>query len=117
MREDIDCGITSYKCRTCHKSFPRAKDATYHEKNCQECMCTECDKTFANQLALKRHSKAIHQEKHKCQICDKLFAAQSSLKRHLNVHSGNQEKTFGCQHCNTKFTTKFSRIRHEKKCV
>ena len=99
------------------KSFPRAKDATDHEKNCQECMYMECGKTFSNKVALKRHSKAIHLERHKCKVCNKLFAAQSSLKRHLNVHAGNQEKKFGCEHCNAKFTTKFNTIRHVKKCM
>ena len=59
----------------------------------------ECGKTFSNKVALKRHSKAIHLERHKCKVCDKLFAAQSSLKWHLNVHAGNQEKKFGCEHC------------------
>ena len=72
---------------------------------------------LSNKVALKRHSKAIHLERHKCKVCNKLFAAQSSLKRHLNVHAYNQEKKFGCEHCNAKFTTKFNMIRHVKKCM
>lgn len=116
VKEDIDCRIVEYKCKKCQKSFPRAKDANYHQKHCEEAICTICSKTFLNRLALRRHM-AVHEEKYKCQTCLKSFAGQASLKRHIQVHSGTQEKEFACLFCKAKFTTKSNMIRHVKSCV
>lgn len=113
VKEDEDCGIAQYICKKCHKSFPRAKDASYHEKYCEEGMCNICSKKFLNRLALKRHM-AIHEGKYKCQTCQKSFSGQTSLKRHVKVHTGTQKKEFACRLCDAKFTTKSNMTRHVK---
>ena len=113
LREDIDCGIVTYKCRRCSASFTRAKDAAYHEKRCEECQCTTCCKVFSSKLSLARHMN-IHSAKYECETCHKTFATKHILVRHTKVHS--KDKDFTCHSCNAKFKTKFSQERHEKNC-
>jgi stress-induced morphogen len=113
MREDIDCGIAQHKCNKCKKSFPKAKDAAYHQKHCEQSTCNICSKDFSNRLALRRHM-AIHEEKYKCEVCQKSFAGQASLRRHLQVYNGTKEKGFACFCCDARLTTKSNLKRHSK---
>ena len=57
----MDCGIVGKMCKKCAKSFPRAKDAVYHEKHCGECAYSTCGKVFSNKLSLRSPSKT-HEE-------------------------------------------------------
>jgi len=111
MREEIDCGTCVYKCQKCTITFARAKDAIYHEKNCGHCICQTCDKTFPNQLALRKHLN-IHKETYKCEVCQKLFQTRYMLTRHQKVH--DKRKDFSCTCCNAKFSIKSNLNRHYK---
>jgi len=111
MREEIDCGTCVYKCQKCTITFARAKDAIYHEKNCGNCNCQTCDKTFPNQLALRKHLN-IHKETYKCEVCQKLFQTRYMLTRHQKVH--DKRKDFSCTCCNAKFSIKSNLNRHYK---
>ena len=116
MTEDRDCGIVENICKKCEKSFPRAKDAIYHEKHCGECACDTCGKVFSNKLSLRRHSQT-HEEKNKCESCNKAFSSRNSLKQHLKTHSSSREKNFTCRLCAANFTTMSNLKRHSKNCL
>ena len=111
MQEEIDCGTCVYKCKKCTISFARAKDAIYNEKNCGNCICQTCEKTFPNQVALRKHVN-IHKETYKCEVYQKLFQTRYMLTRHQKVH--DKRKDFSCTCCNANFSIKSNLNRHYK---
>jgi KRAB domain-containing zinc finger protein len=62
-----------------------------------------CNKTYANNIGLKRHIMLHTGERpYKCDSCEKSFIQKGTLKEHIRVHTG--EKPFKCLHCDKAFT-------------
>ena len=70
MREDIDCGLVEHKCGRCSKTFKRAKDVAYHERQCGDSQCKHCGKIFSCGEALKRHAQSHDPAQNKCDVCE-----------------------------------------------
>ena len=66
--------------------------------------CNICDKEFIQEINLRRHEKAVHNdEKVKCSLCDK-FVTESLLKLHLKQKHNSLPKTyFSCDICERRF--------------
>ena len=106
--------VLQLKCEKCKKVFTRSKDLRFHEKNCKECNCIVCGKTFKDTILLKKHVK-IHnpEDTRTCDICNKTFCSRQALGRHKeSVHSKNN--SFACNTCEKLFSTKGSLNRHNK---
>jgi uncharacterized Zn-finger protein len=114
MREDIDCGLVEHKCGRCSKTFKRAKDVAYHERQCGDSQCKHCGKIFSCGETLKQHAQSHDPAQNKCDVCDKTFGSKQSLERHESKHT--KIKQFACDKCNTRFTLQSNMHRHEKNC-
>uniref|UniRef100_A0A8C5WDE3 C2H2-type domain-containing protein n=1 Tax=Leptobrachium leishanense TaxID=445787 RepID=A0A8C5WDE3_9ANUR len=68
----------------------------------QPLSCSECEKQFTKQIALKKHQR-IHTGKKtfECSECGKIFTSPSKLATHKMVHTG--EKSFKCSECGKCF--------------
>uniref|UniRef100_A0A8C5QAB4 C2H2-type domain-containing protein n=1 Tax=Leptobrachium leishanense TaxID=445787 RepID=A0A8C5QAB4_9ANUR len=73
--------------------------------------CPECEKTFIDQIALKKHQR-IHTGKKlfKCSDCGKCFTTSSNLTKHVMIHTG--EKPFICFECGKCFNQASSLRAH-----
>ena len=85
--------------------------------------CSECEKTYKDEAALKRHIKNIHNDDvllHQCHQCPKSFSSSYKLNRHLNSCQGMVEKVKKepelCPYCFKKFIRKDCLLDHIK-CV
>uniref|UniRef100_A0A8C5QJ74 C2H2-type domain-containing protein n=1 Tax=Leptobrachium leishanense TaxID=445787 RepID=A0A8C5QJ74_9ANUR len=72
--------------------------------------CPECEKTFTDSIALKKHQRTHKQKKrYNCSVCGKCFKHASSFAAHKRIHTAHKmihqgEKTFKCTDCEECFT-------------
>ena len=71
---------------------------------------TDCDKEFATECALKRHSETHSEKTYSCTECNRCFSAENYLKKHMNIHSGNHM----CSECGKSFKHKRNLTIHER---
>ena len=50
-----------------------------------------------------------------CSYCHQLFTAKGTVATHIRVVHMN-EKNFACDFCGKKFSKRFNKTQHEKKC-
>lgn len=53
--------------------------------------------------------------KYSCSLCDKVYARSNGVKRHLKRDHCNNERPFGCPHCNLRFKIIDDCNRHKKR--
>lgn len=51
-----------------------------------------------------------------CQICHKKFSRMSRYNDHMNTHLPPDQIPFSCQYCGRKYSSFWTKTRHEKKC-
>ncbi|XP_034413838.1 histone-lysine N-methyltransferase PRDM9-like isoform X2 [Cyclopterus lumpus] len=56
--------------------------------------CPDCDRSFANEAALRRHKATVHEglRPYVCTVCQKCFGQYTDLTRHLRRHHQTQSK-------------------------
>ena len=80
------------------------RDALIKAKHNSAVSCAKCNKTFADQTKLKRHSDSVHEKKDifRCPNCDKTHTRKYVLKNHIaSIHE--RKKKFECTLCKANF--------------
>lgn len=107
-------------CNKCGKRFKHKGHYNVHISTCKqktieetkyECLICYPNKTFVTQTTLENHLR--HHERDKsfhCEECSKAFYTEASYKQHYKLHI----KSYWCNLCHTKFTTKGALTTHEK---
>ena len=99
------------------KSFRTTTDLLDHKKIVHEgnkivCMYNGCNKTFANQNAMKKHLIQHTKEKMKmCDQCCKMFHHDSDVKHHVKSH---MDPEYECDKCQKKYRYKSQLTQHLK---
>jgi len=72
--------------------------------SCKKRRCEKCNKDFATNFGLKKHTRLVHMEINDfiCEYCNKSFSCNESLKNHTRVHTG---EVLSCKfdNCNKSF--------------
>ncbi|KAJ8942097.1 hypothetical protein NQ318_013386 [Aromia moschata] len=71
--------------------------------------CTECDRTFRHEAALKSHM-VKHGHKLKCEACGEEFLIVKELRDHIKLHE--DYKPYVCKICNKAFSLTSSLVKH-----
>ncbi|CAL8129151.1 unnamed protein product [Orchesella dallaii] len=77
--------------------------------------CQQCGKRYSQRGGLRGHIKRAHRNgrKVKCLECQHSFVDQTALKRHhLQIHSNPSERPLGCLFCTRRFFNKQSWESH-----
>ncbi|XP_041981547.1 zinc finger protein 808-like isoform X1 [Aricia agestis] len=95
-----------YKCGFCSESYLTEEILEQHLKQHGETkICSVCQKTFADMLALNMHVFKLHRRKlYLCSYCGKKFESSRQLHSHQQRHMGI--KRFACTLCPKKFISK-----------
>ena len=105
---------TVFSCKSCLRGgFKDGKDLRYHENDCGQFTCHECDFECCSKISMQNH-KAIHQKKFECKTCGKCFGKGYNLKLHQQVHDVGKER-LKCPKCQNTFTLNDNLARHLKK--
>uniref|UniRef100_A0A8C2XC88 Uncharacterized protein n=1 Tax=Cyclopterus lumpus TaxID=8103 RepID=A0A8C2XC88_CYCLU len=92
--------VESKTCGDCGKTFnENAQEAmdvaeTGGEAETSPFSCPDCDRSFANEAALRRHKATVHEglRPYVCTVCQKCFGQYTDLTRHLRRHHQTQSK-------------------------
>lgn len=104
---------TKFTCDECGRGYASLKHLRRHKvKHLKESgelpesmthKCTQCDKVFTQNHALKKHLDWVHGDKcHVCKVCGAKI--KGSLIQHMETHT--QEKKFCCHICGKKMRGK-----------
>ena len=112
-----------YKCSFCNKGFKEKRKLSFHQRihlNDRKEICKFCKKKFTDPSTLRQHINNVHDDVPKqylCKKCGKRFSKLSLLKSHYKTHfiSVNSRKIYGCDYCNTQFTSKSNKNKHLRK--
>ncbi|XP_070975128.1 zinc finger protein 646-like [Oncorhynchus clarkii lewisi] len=78
-----------YSCDQCGRMYRHAGSLVNHKNSHKtgEYLCSVCNNTYSNQLAMKNHLR-IHfsVKKHNCQECGKAFRGKKQLSSHICAH-------------------------------
>lgn len=94
------------KCDLCPRKFILNSQLVIHMHNhdrTQRYHCNVCSETFASEMQLKGHTRAVHTA-YLCSECGKTFKNNSLLTSHQKVH--NSDKPFVCTKCPSRFKWK-----------
>nr|XP_019550413.2 zinc finger protein 709-like [Aedes albopictus] len=99
-------GLTPYKCGHCELQFNCKLNLRGHIQRMhvtgREVNCTLCGKQLSNEITLKKHMFAVHDEKKfQCTLCGLKILSKHSLQRHMNIHT--QTRDYVCPHCGKAF--------------
>jgi KRAB domain-containing zinc finger protein len=74
--------------------------------------CSDCEKTFASNTAVKYHLKKCHPRPSgiKCDDCEEIFSNLESFKLHSKKHTAPTEHK--CDECHATFSSKTNLNRH-----
>lgn len=61
---------------------------TAGEAETSQISCSDCDKSFTNEVSLKKHKATVHERlrPYVCTVCQKCFGQYNDLTRHLRQH-------------------------------
>lgn len=69
--------------------------------------CDACDKSYASQQNLDKHSQLYHVT-HRCKSCNKEYGSRNNLLRHIQRSHGKQKvRNIPCEQCAKMFYTKW----------
>lgn len=77
--------------------------------------CDICSYKDKYKSSVKRHKRAIHNDKHNCKECDFSTTIAERLKHHVLSHVDPQIQSFKCTKCDKLFRQPSSRSRHVTK--
>ena len=96
---------------------PKSQGHSSCENDDSRVACDECDKTYSNKDALKRHKSNKHlglKEYKSCDECDKRYSTRDALKRHKSIeHLGLME--YKCIECPGNFARKDTLDEHMRR--
>ena len=102
------------KCKHCEEIFPCYTTRQLHTNLIhfpERYKCSTCQKSYASDSLLKRHTQSAHQDRTfiKCQECGKQLANESGLKVHMKLHKG---ELVSCSYCPWKSHIKSKLYKH-----
>ena len=102
------------KCKHCEEIFPCYTTRQLHTNLIhfpERYKCSTCQKSYASDSLLKRHTQSAHQDRTfiKCQECGKQLANKSGLKVHMKLHKG---ELVSCSYCPWKSHIKSKLYKH-----
>ncbi len=109
-----------YACSKCPRKFShkgnRDKHLITHMHSDQRPRypCTECNKTLACKVTLKRHMMRHHcanRQMYNCMVCDKSYYDRQGYMEHVKRHNINQP-TFSCPKCPKSYRSRLILRRH-----
>lgn len=75
-----------HRCKACYRTFSTPELLSIHGEGCSktETPCSQCNKVFDSQLALRNHIKYKHPERrnHWCELCRRTFTTHRRLMNH-----------------------------------
>ena len=99
-------------CRICSKQFYDHQSLTnHHDYHLSHRECCHCHKVMGNKSKLLTHHRSHTKElPYQCQLCDKRFAENSTLRKHTATHG---KRNFQCSVCSKAFVRKDYLAKHE----
>ena len=112
------CQDNVYEHRFFHKSYHLFCNACVYMKMASERtfenVCRYCLKVFKNKYTLKDHI-GVHTEIFMCEVCDKRFACNNTLRKHTQeFHEEGEAISFDCSVCDVKCSNASNLSAHEK---
>ncbi|XP_023955300.2 zinc finger protein 564 [Bicyclus anynana] len=110
--------IPQFECKECSKrfSFKSAlkRHQKQHERTCSV-VCSNCGRSFKDDILLKRHIKYAHKGTHVCSKCSSTFSSEMALASHMISHKPKSERRFKCNYsgCNKSFNFTHHLRHHE----
>lgn len=92
------------------KLYPVSNEFLTFKLSLDNCVCTECGKSFPYFDMLKKHM-VEHFGSYICDQCGACFLEQNSLRTHIKSHS-KTESLFPCEICGKNLKSKYSRYMH-----
>lgn len=125
--EDDDCEVKNkikFECMLCSSEFETPDQLDIHFESAhdeadveEEQICTTCDppRSFKNNRALYRHTKALHSGLiFSCPECDRQFTFKRSLDRHVKgVHQDIRDCSCDVEGCAEKFRCSYDLKQHK----
>ena len=102
------------KCKHCEEIFPGYNERMWHTNLIhfpERYKCSICQKTFASDYLLTRHTKSAHEDRTfiQCQECGKQIATEFGLRVHMRLHNG---ELISCSYCPWKSHIRSKLYKH-----
>uniref|UniRef100_H2YXE0 C2H2-type domain-containing protein n=1 Tax=Ciona savignyi TaxID=51511 RepID=H2YXE0_CIOSA len=107
-------------CTICHREFTQERSLLRHIKNVHEhekrFSCQICGKCFGQSGELKSHMR-VHDGSTECKDCNETFPDLKAFRRHRRfMHFDYPAKTISCKLCDKKFSNERT-LQNHVKCI
>lgn len=100
-----------FQCDMCRKRFADKHLLDLH-RTIHINRCSKCYQVFSADT-LQEHQQNCTKKHYECYVCKYKTPRGSHLKKHMNrVHFGASSSKHSCEHCHSKFSSKFEMYRH-----
>ncbi|XP_059056414.1 zinc finger protein 665-like isoform X6 [Achroia grisella] len=103
----------SIRCHVCLDVFTNFKGLLEHmHSHYKNFGCTDCERGFVTEMALRLHSSIHKTGVFKCSFCPKIYNTLQKRKAHESYHEKQSTGRNKCAICNTKFSGYLQKQRH-----